>query len=103
MQKFAFVFGLLKNKYVLSIIVFVIWIAFCDRNDLFTQFERKQEFNKLQESANFYEKEIAGTRKELTDLNNDPAVLEKLAREKFYLKRNNEEVFIVTDTVSEKK
>lgn len=96
-------FRIVLNKYIISIIVFLVWIFFFDRNDLFTQHERKQELKKLQTSALFYEKEIAQTRKNLTELNNDPAVLEKMARENFYLKRNGEEIFIVTDSTGEKK
>ena len=96
-------FRIVLNKYIISIIVFLVWIFFFDRNDFFTQHERKQELKKLQTSALFYEKEIAQTRKNLTELNNDPAVLEKMARENFYLKRNGEEIFIVTDSTGEKK
>jgi len=103
MQHLTTVLRVLRNKYVLAVLVFSVWITFCDRNDLFTQYDRKQELKKLEQSAGFYEKEIALTRQELTDLNNDPAVLEKLAREKFYLKRPNEEVFVVVDSTSEKK
>ena len=96
-------FRVVLNKYIISIIVFLVWISFFDRNDLFTQHERKQELKKLQTSALFYEKEIAQTRKNLTELNNDPAVLEKMARENFYLKRNGEEIFIVIDSTGGKK
>lgn len=98
MKKFNWVLQLLTNKYFITVAVFLVWIAFCDRNDLLTQFDRKQELNKLEQSASFYQSEIDVTKKELTDLNNDPAILEKLSREKFYLKRKNEEVFIITDS-----
>ncbi len=103
MKKFSGIWNVIQNKYLLSIIVFVVWIIFFDRNDLFTQYERKQELKKLQTSADFYEKEIAGTRKSLTELNNDPAVLEKMARENFYLKKSEEEIFIIMDSTVQKK
>ena len=98
MKKFGFAINLLLNKYVLSVILFLIWISFFDRNDLFTQWERKQELKKLEQSASYYEKGIADTKKNLTDLNNNPAMLEKFARENFYLKRSNEQVFLVIDS-----
>lgn len=94
--------NLLLNKYVISLIVFAVWISFCDRNDLFTQWERKQELNKLEASTAYYQNEIEDTKKYLTDLNNNPATLEKIAREKFYLKRPNEHVFLVVESGSEK-
>lgn len=93
----------LRNKYVSSIIVFTVRIAFFDRNDLWTQWDRKQELQKLETSKGFYEKEIATTKKDLMELNNNPSVLEKFAREKFYLKKPNEEIFIIDDSTKEKE
>jgi len=92
-----------SNKYILSLVVFIVWISFFDRNDLLTQWDRKQELKKLETSKAFYENEISSTKKDLLDLNNDPAVLEKFAREKFYLKRPNEEIFLIDDSTERKK
>jgi len=101
-NRFTGVLKILRNKYISAIIVFIVWISFFDRNDLFTQWDRKRELQKLETSKKFYEEEIAATRKDLLDLNNNPAVLEKFAREKFYLKRPNEEIFIIQDSTKEK-
>ena len=87
----------------MTLVVFGVWIAFFDRNDLFTQYDRKEELNRLETSKEYYQAEIAGTKKDLLELNNNPQVLEKFAREKFYLKRANEDIFIVEDSVVEKK
>ncbi len=100
MIKFSYLLKIFKNKYILSLIVFAIWISFFDRNDLFTQLSRKQELKKLDSSAAFYETEIANTKKDLMDLNNKPAILEKFAREKFFLKRANEDIFIISDSAT---
>lgn len=102
MMKLSFLLKLLRNKYVISIVIFAVWISFFDRNDLFTQLDRKKELKKLEVSTAFYENEILTTRKDLMDLNNNPAVMEKFAREKFFLKRPNEEIFLVPDSVPEK-
>ncbi|HEX8462181.1 MAG TPA: septum formation initiator family protein [Segetibacter sp.] len=103
MNKFPAFLKLAGNKYVLSTVIFIVWILFFDRNDLFTQWDRKQELTKLETSAAFYEKEIITTKKDLTELTNNPATLEKFAREKYYLKRPNEEIFLVDDSTDEKK
>jgi cell division protein FtsB len=103
MKKISPVFNLFRNKYFVSVVVFVVWISFFDRNDLFTQFERKSELKRLETSKEYYQAEIAGTKKDLMDLNNNPQVLEKFAREKFFLKRANEEVFIVEDSTAKKR
>ena len=102
MLKFSYFLKIIRNKYALSVIVFAVWISFFDRNDLITQWDRKQELQKLETSTSFYEKEIATTKKDLIDLNNKPAILEKFAREKYYLKRPNEDLFLVSDS-SDKK
>jgi cell division protein FtsB len=102
MKKSFWLLKLVKNKFVIAIVAFAVWILFFDRNDLFTQWERKNELNKLETSKKYYMGEISSIKKELADLDNDPAILEKIAREKFYLKRANEDVFIVEDSTSTK-
>ena len=103
MKKFFPFLSLFRNKFLVTLVVFVVWIAFFDRNDLFTQYDRKEELKRLETSKEYYQAEIAGTKKDLLELNNNPQVLEKFAREKFYLKRANEDIFIVEDSVVEKK
>ena len=94
---------LVKNKYVIAVVAFVVWILFFDRNDVFTQWERKTELKKLETSKQYYQDEIASIKKELSDMDNDPAIIEKIAREKFYLKKANEDVFIVVPNNSTKE
>jgi cell division protein DivIC len=98
MQHISFIFRLIKNKYVLALTAFVVWLSFFDHNDLFTQWERKKELQKLEGTSAYYEGEINSTKKELANLENDPAVLEKFARENFYLKKPEEQVFIIVDS-----
>lgn len=100
MNKSFWLFKLVKNKFVIAFVAFVVWILFFDRNDLFTQWERKTELNKLETSKAYYQGEITSIKKELVELDSDPAVLEKIAREKFYLKKANEDVFIVVDSTA---
>ncbi len=101
-KSFSFL-KMIKNKYVIAIVAFMVWILFFDRYDLFTQWERKKELKKLETSKEYYQGEISLIKQELSDLDNDPAILEKIAREKFYLKRANEDVFIVEDSNFTKK
>ncbi len=87
----------LRNKYFISVAIFGIVIIFLDKNDFFTQLERKNELRELEQSKQHYTKEIASERKELEALKNNPATLEKYAREKYLMKRDNEEIFIVPE------
>ena len=102
MKKYSVIAGLLKNKYILSVVVFVLWVCFFDRNDVFTQWDRKKELEKLETSKAYYQAEIETTKKDLNDLEYNQAFFEKYARENFYLKRPNEEVFIVEDSAEVK-
>lgn len=102
MKKVSFVLNIIRNKYLLSVIVFAVWILFFDRNDLITQWDRKKELKKLETSKAYYETEIKSTKKDLADLDRDTRVLEKFAREKFFLKRPNEDVFIIVDSTDVK-
>jgi cell division protein FtsB len=85
----------LKNKYVLTLIAFVIWMIFFDAKDILTQRERSQELRELQQSKAYYTEEIAKEKKALEELKSNPAAIEKYAREKYLMKRDNEDLFIV--------
>lgn len=85
----------LKNKYMIALIVFAVWIMFFDRNDILTQTERRSELHDLQQSKAYYEQEISLTNKELRQLDSNPALLEKYAREKYFMKKPNEELFVI--------
>ena len=88
--------GWLKNKYFLSIAGFTIWMLVFDPRDIFTQLQHRQELKKLQASKSWYQKEIAKEGTEAEQLKSNPAVIEKYAREKYLMKRENEDIFIVT-------
>ncbi len=87
----------IKNKFLLAGVAFVIVILFLDRNDLFTQMDRAQELNNLEKSKQYYRDETAKQKKELEALKNDPAALEKFAREKYLMKKDDEDLFLVPE------
>lgn len=70
---------------------------FLDKNDFLTQMERRKELQDLQKSKEYYTTQIAAERKELEALKNDPAALEKYAREKYLMKRDNEDLFVIPE------
>ncbi len=87
----------LKNKYLIAFVAFCTVIIFLDKNDIFTQLSRKKELRELEKSKAHYTTQIAAERKELEALKTKPATLEKYAREKYLMKKDNEEVFIVPE------
>ncbi|HQU56389.1 MAG TPA: septum formation initiator family protein, partial [Chitinophagaceae bacterium] len=85
----------LRNKYFLSFSIFLVIIVFLDKNDLFTQLDRRHQLKELKHSKDYYSTQITAERKELEALKNNPAILEKYAREKYLMKRADEELFLV--------
>ena len=70
-------------------------MLFFDRNDVFTQIERKSELNELKQSKQYFEKQIAENRKFSKDLQFNASAIEKYAREKYLMKRENEDLFLI--------
>jgi cell division protein DivIC len=93
----------LKNKYFISLAAFCVIILFLDKNDFFTQSGRIKELKELQQSKKYYTTQIAAERKELEALKTNPAAVEKLAREKYLMKRDNEELFLVPENPDKSK
>ena len=85
----------LKNKYLLSAAVFLTFLVFFDDRDLLTNYHHRRQLNELEKSAEYYRQEIEKTKAELNQLKTDAATLEKYAREKYLMKRDNEELFII--------
>jgi cell division protein FtsB len=84
-----------RNKYFLSAAAFVVWMLFFDKNDMLSQYEYRAEVHKLQEEKDFYEKQTAQVKKDLNELNTNLNTAEKFAREKYFMKKDNEDVFII--------
>lgn len=87
----------LKNKYFVTAMGFLVWISFFDERDLLTNLRHRSELKSLEKSRDQYAKDIAETRKELEQLQKDPAMVEKYAREKYRMKRDDEDIFIVSE------
>ena len=86
----------LKNRYAYSIIAFMVWILFIDQNNIITQYNYHAQLNILNGEKEYFEAAIKKTKKELYDLTENPATLEKFARENYFMKKQNEEVFVFT-------
>ena len=94
---------LLRNKYFLAVVAFALWMLFFDRNDMLAQYGYKTEVNKLQQEKDFYVKEIAMVKKDLTELDSNLTTAEKFAREKYFMKKDNEDVFVIVKTDDQNK
>jgi cell division protein FtsB len=89
--------SIFKNKYFLTVIALSVWVVFFDKNDLKTQIELRKEVKQLTEERNYFAKEIEGTTSVINELYTNPKTLEKFAREKYYMKRDNEDIFVLVE------
>ncbi len=94
---------IITNKYILAIALFIGWMLFFDQKDFFSTLEKRNELHSLKEKKQYYLHEIEKSKQELTDFQHNPAAIEKFARERYMLKKEGEDVFIVEDTLAIKK
>lgn len=85
---------LLSNIYVFTSLVFFIWIFFIDSNSVLVNLKLSNELKELKERKLLLEKQIEIDKQIISNLNN-PDSLEKYAREKLYMKKENEKIFII--------
>ena len=85
---------ILKNKFLLVIIGLFFWLLYFDKNDVFTQFDLIKKCNKLNSEKEYYVVEIENNKKEIIELQTNQKSLETFAREKYLMKRDNEDVFV---------
>jgi cell division protein FtsB len=88
---------IIKNKYLLTIIVMMVWVMFFDKNDLRTQVALRQQVKQLEKEKNYFAEEISVITSDIKELTTNPKTLEKFAREKYLMKRNNEDIFVIVE------
>ncbi len=84
----------LKNKYLLVILFFLVWMAFFDPKDWGLIANRMEKLKNLEKAEKQLSVQIAETKAELQELKTSAATIEKYARERYRMKKDNEEVFI---------
>lgn len=82
------------NKYLITILAFVVWVAYFDHNDWYTQKAREKELQDVDESISYLRSEIVRMRSVKEGIEQNEEVLEKFARENYHMKRPNEDVYV---------
>lgn len=84
----------LRNRYSLILLLFVGWMIFFDKHDVLTQWRLQSTVDQLNDEKAFYTEQIEQAEQERLELEINK---EKIAREKYYMKRPGEDVFIIVD------
>tara|TARA_B100000780_G_scaffold277206_2_gene247376 strand:+ start:170 stop:475 length:306 start_codon:yes stop_codon:yes gene_type:complete len=85
----------LKNRYILTALGFFFWMLFFDQNDLISQIKLKNQLYELEKDKEYYKEQIQVTQEELENLLNDNEKLERFAREKYLMKKPDEDIFVI--------
>jgi len=84
-----------RNIYFVLGCSFLVWMLFLDDNNLINQYRKHRELSALLEKKAFYQQQISKTQKEYYELTTNPETQEKFAREHYWMKRDNEDVFVI--------
>ncbi|MGE0637314.1 MAG: septum formation initiator family protein [Bacteroidia bacterium] len=87
----------IKNKYVITILAFLLWMAIFDENNFVAQYKTRQKLKDLEKDKKYYTTEIANNKENLNELMSSMDNLEKFAREKYLMKRDNEDIFVFVE------
>lgn len=86
-----------RNKYLVAIILFLAYIIFFDENSIVSHQKNRQRLNELIEQKDYYREKIVEDKQKLKDLNSGVQNLEKFAREQYYMSKPDEDVFVVVE------
>ena len=86
-----------KNKYFIAIVIFILIILFFDDNNLIKRLSLGNEKQELESQIEFYEEEIKESNRKYLELKNDEKNLEKFAREEYFMKKKDEDIYIIVE------
>jgi len=86
---------LIANRFTVILLVFVVWMLFFDQNNMMRQYKLTQELNEARQKEQYYKNEIKNDSFEVLQLKTDIKAVEKLGREKYNMKEDDETIFLI--------
>lgn len=86
-----------RNRYLTATLLFIVWITFFDQTSLIYDVHLTQKERQLKAQKIYYEKQTQAATEQLKELQTDPTNLEKFARERYFMKKANEDVYVLVD------
>lgn len=96
-----FILPFIRNKYILSFVVFAVWISFFDTYDIIDRIKDVSYLRELEEERDFFKEEIVKYRRQIEELDENQESLEKFAREQHLMKAQNEDIYIILEEEQE--
>lgn len=95
MRKLAVIWSFVcRHKYLVAFTVFILIIGFLDENSLIRRFAHRQEIHQLNTEIEKYRQQYEEDSKSLKELTSNKETMEKVAREKYLMKKENEDIFV---------
>ncbi|MCB0487223.1 MAG: septum formation initiator family protein [Cyclobacteriaceae bacterium] len=88
---------LFRNFYFLTAVFFLVWMTFIDSNDLITRVKMGSKLRSLEREKEYYQEKIVEVEKDRQELMTNKELLEKFAREKYLMKKESEDVFVIVE------
>lgn len=88
-------YGTIKSKYVLTFLIFYVWILFFDKHNIIERRRNESLIDNLEKEKAHYKEKIDKDSKRIHELKTNKKTLEKFAREQYLMKKSNEDIFIV--------
>lgn len=85
----------LRNKYLIAVLVFLVWLLIFDRNSLIDRMRYIRTLHDLEDEKQYYIERIDKDSRRLNELKTNNENLEKFAREQYFMKKENEDVFVI--------
>ena len=86
-----------RRKYLITVVAFAVVIGFLDENSLFRRLAYEREISQLKEEIEKYRADYEENTKRLNELNSNPDAIEQVAREKYLMKKPNEDIYVFED------
>ena len=86
-----------RRKYLITVVAFAVIIGFLDENSLFRRLAYEREISQLKEEIEKYRADYEENTRRLNELNSNPDAIEQVAREKYLMKKPNEDIYVFED------
>lgn len=90
-------FRKLMNKYTMTLLIFLVWLTFFDRNNLVEKMQLSRKITTLEKEKDYYLKKIEEDNRKMQELLSNKDNLEKFAREQYLMKNKNEDIFVIVN------
>jgi cell division protein DivIC len=86
-----------RNFYVIATAIFLSWMLLLDSNNLIARYQLSAKLSSLENEKEYYEEKIKEVQKDHDELFGDRESIEKFAREKYLMKKESEDIFVVVE------